>query len=223
MKSRIPLLLLLLPVAGAGQITDSRLPISLDAESTDYDGKTDMLVFEGLKLTQGATRIEADRGRTSDLKFVDSVWRFAGNVFIEVEGGQITCDTADLRFEQNELRFATITGSPATYELQREGSDEVTYAEAGRLEYDLAAGTVQFSGNAVITEGGNRISSNLLVYNIVERRVKAESAPDGSGKVKITYTPEEAGQGEPGAADAATQDTAQGEPGEAPADEDPPQ
>lgn len=183
---------LLLPaVETQAQINDPRLPISLDADSTDYDGIRQMLMFEGLRLTQGNIGIEADRGRASKLDFEDSVWRFEGNVVIDVEGGQIRCDTADLRFENHQLKFATITGSPATYELTRPGSNETTYAEAGRLDYDLEAGTVRFSEQATITEGGNQIASNLLVYNIAEQRINAQSTPEGEDKVKITYTPKE--------------------------------
>ncbi|MGI9222751.1 MAG: LptA/OstA family protein, partial [Woeseiaceae bacterium] len=101
----------------------------------------------------------------------------------------IECDTADLQFIGHTLRLATIQGSPATFELQRPESEEITYAEAGRLEYDLSTGIVVFSENAVITEGGNQISSSLLVYNITEQRINAQSSGDGSEKVKITYTP----------------------------------
>ena len=82
------------------------------------------------------------------------------------------------------MQSATILGSPATFELQREGSDETTYAEAGRLDYDFSSGIVEFSEDAVITEGGNQISSNYLLYNIVERRINAQSMGDDDEKVK---------------------------------------
>ena len=192
---------LLLPYVDThAQINNPRLPISLHADNTDYDGKRQMLMFDGLRLTQGTIGIQADRGRASKIDFEDNVWRFEGNVVIDVDGGQILCDTADLRFENHELAFATITGSPATYELRRPGSNETTYAEAGRLDYDLRAGTVRFSEEATITEGGNRIASNLLIYNIAEQRINAQSAPDGEDKVKITYTPKEPADDNSGAA-----------------------
>ena len=89
-------LLLLLPGIAAAQITDVRLPISLDAISTDYDGKNSMLTFRGLRLTQGNIGIEADEGRASKLDFQDSVWHFSGNVIIDVENGHIECASADL-------------------------------------------------------------------------------------------------------------------------------
>ena len=154
-----------------------------------YDGKSSMLMFQGLRLSQGRISVQADEGRASKLDFKDSVWHFEGNVIIDVEDGHIECDSADLRFTDHTLRFASIQGSPATFEFNRPGSDEVTYAEAGRLEYDLIESVVEFSENAIITEGGNQISSSYLVYNILERRINAQSSGNGDEKVKITYTP----------------------------------
>lgn len=174
------------------QLSDLRLPISLDADSTDYDGKNSMLMFKNLRLSQGDIGIEADEGRASKLDFEDSVWRFSGNVKIDVENGHIECDSADLQFLNHQLHFADIEGSPATFELTRVGSGDTTYAEAGKLRYDLEAGTIEFSGNAMITEGGNRISSSFLVYNITEQRINAQSSGDGENRVKIIYTPRDA-------------------------------
>lgn len=208
---RLAATLLLLPAVAAAQITDLRLPISLDADSTAYDGKSSMLMFRGLRMTQGTIGIEADEGRASNLDFEDSVWRFSGNVVIDVENGHIECDTADLRFTDHQLTLATIAGSPATFELTRPGSEETTYAEAGKLRYDLLAGTIEFSDDAVITEGGNKIASNYLVYNIVEQRINAQGSPEGDGKVRITYTPRE-DAGEPGAEEGADASTDAGEP-----------
>lgn len=196
-------LLVLLPCLAFGQAGNLRLPISLDADSTDYDGKSSMLMFRGLRLSQGSIGIEADEGRASKLDFEDSVWRFAGNVVIDVEDGHIECDAADLQFTDHTLRLATIQGSPATFRLRRAETDDVTYAEAGLLKYNLDTGIVEFSENAIITEGGNQISSNFLVYNIREQRIKAQSSGNSDEKVKITYTPAEPAQAEAPATDAA--------------------
>ncbi|MDJ0918256.1 MAG: LptA/OstA family protein [Woeseiaceae bacterium] len=183
------LTLLLAPLCAIAQITDSRLPITLDAEYGDVDGKSSMVTLKSLRLSQGALGIEADEGRASELNFNDSVWELEGNVVITVENGRIECETADLEFSDNELRIANITGAPATFELTRQGVEDTTYAEAGLLRYDLRAGVIEFSENAKITEGGNQIASDYLVYNISEQRIKAQGSSEGDGKVKITFTP----------------------------------
>ena len=207
MTQRFLALVALLPTLALAQTTDLRLPISLDAESTDYDGKSAMLMFRGLRLTQGGIGVQADEGRASKLDFADSVWRFEGNVVIDVDDGRIECESADLQFTDHKLRRATISGAPATFELRRRGSDERTYAEAQKLDYDLTTSVVEFSGNALITEGGNQISSSYLVYNIREQRIKAQSSESGDERVKITYTPadppgDSTGEAEPPASEA---------------------
>lgn len=192
---------LLLTALAAAQIEDLRLPVSLDADFTEYDGKNSMLMFRGLRLSQGNIGVVADEGRASKPDFEDSVWQFNGNVRIDTGDGYIECDTADLRFSGYQLQLATVTGSPATFELKRPESDEVTHAEAGRLEYDFSAGVIEFTDKATITQGGNRISSNYLHYNIREQRINAQSNGADDDKVKIIYTPGNRGATEDGDAE----------------------
>ncbi len=182
---------LALPYAASAQVSDLdlRLPWDIDAESTSFDGKTSMIVFRGLRLSQGRISIDADEGRASNTEGEDGLWQFSGNVVINVDNGRITCDTAELRFAEYQLRHATVTGKPATFELKRQGNEDVTYAEAGRLSYDVAKGIIEFSEEATITEAGNQISSGFLVYNITEQRIDAESSGSGDSRVRITYTP----------------------------------
>jgi lipopolysaccharide transport protein LptA len=175
----------------SAQETNLQLPISVDADFFNYDGKNSMLTYRGLKLTQGNIGIQADIGRGSSLDFEDSVWEFSGNVLIDVQNGHIECDAANLKFSGHQLQWAEITGAPATFEMQRPESDVVTYAEAGKLEYDFTNSVVEFSENATISEGGNQISSNYLVYDIKEQRINAQSAGEGKPKVKIIYTPQD--------------------------------
>ena len=167
---------------------DARLPMDIDADNTAIDGKNDVIIFSGLRLTQGRVSIQADEGRARRMELEDSTWHFSGNVVIDVNTGRIECDSAELLFDEFRLKQAIVTGSPAIYTLQRQDSDEVTRAESGRLAYDVDQGIIEFSEQATITEGGNQISSNVLVYNILEQRINADSNGD-DGRVRITYTP----------------------------------
>ncbi len=190
-RSAALLLMALLPLAAMAQVSDLdlRLPWDIDAESTSFDGKTSMIVFRGLRLSQGRIAIEADEGRATSTEGEEGSWRFTGNVIIDIENGRIECDSARLTFAQYQLRQAVVTGSPATFELKRPGTEEATYAEAGRLSYDVDKGIVEFSEQAMITEAGNQISSNFLVYNIAEQRINADSSGAEDDRVRITYTP----------------------------------
>ena len=174
---------------GKTEFDDLKLPILLNAGSTDYAGEDSMLLFEDLELKQGKIGIRADNGHASKLDFENSIWQFSGNVIIDTENSHVESEVADLKFSGHRLQFATIVGSPAIFEIRRAENDQVTYAQANQLKYDFEAGIIEFSGNAIITEAGNQISSNYLIYNINERRIKAQSNGAGDPRVKITYTP----------------------------------
>ena len=199
--------LALLPGVASAQVTDLdlRLPWDIDAESTSFDGKTSMIIFRGLRLSQGRISIDADEGRASNTEGEDGFWQFSGNVVINVDNGRIVCETADLRFAEYQLKQATVSGSPATFELQRPCTNDVTYAEAGKLFYDVVEGVIEFSEDATINEAGNQISSNFLVYDINEQRINAESSGSVDDRVRITYTPtngsSEKSEGDAGSSD----------------------
>jgi len=216
---RLPLTIaamLLLTSAGvAAQVNDldMRLPMDIDADKTTYDGKNSMIIFSGLRLTQGHISIQADEGRATRMELEDSAWQFSGNVVIDIGAGHIECDAAELQFDEFQLKRATVTGSPAKYRLRRSGADDETYAEAGRLSYDVSAGVIEFSDQATITEGGNQISSNVLVYNIAEQRINAQSSGEDEGRVRITYTPPD-GVTPPGEEPPGDEDETEAEPGD---------
>jgi lipopolysaccharide export system protein LptA len=187
--ARVTLALLVASGGVVAQIDDMRMPVDIDAENLEYIGESSMVKFTGLKLTQGGISITADVAHTTSTDFNDSTWDFAGNVVFDVNEGHIECKTANMRFTEFQLQVATIEGSPATFRFQRPGAEDSTYAAAQRLHYDVAKGVIEFSGDAEFSEGGNRIASETLVYEIRERRVKAVSSDDPEDRVKVTYTP----------------------------------
>ena len=67
---------------GKTEFDDLKLPILLNAGSTDYAGEDSMLIFEDLELQQGKIGIRADNGHASKLDFENSIWQFSGNVII---------------------------------------------------------------------------------------------------------------------------------------------
>ena len=169
---------------------DLRLPIQIFSEQSSFDGKTGTFVYRGLQLTQGNISIEAEEGRATIRDQAEGEWQFSGNVKIVVDNGRIECSVANLVFEDSVLTRATVTGSPATFELMRAGTGDSTQARAGKLDYDVSRGIIEFSEDASITEAGNEIASHYLLYNIVERRIDADSSGEGEDRVRIIYTPD---------------------------------
>jgi lipopolysaccharide transport protein LptA len=184
------LAIVLSPGPASAQVVDlDRLPWTIDSETMSFDGKTSTIIYTGLQFSQGEISIEADEGRATTREQEVSTWQFLGNVVIKLNNGHIECDSAALQFDGNVLNVATVTGAPASFELTRSSADDVTYAEAGKLKYDVVEGVIEFSEQASISERGNKISSNFLVYNISERRINADSSGADDDRVRIIYTP----------------------------------
>jgi len=171
------------------QIDTSKLPITIDAESTGYLGDQSILTFKDLYLSQGEISISSDKGQASKLDFENSTWKFEGNVKIVLKNGKIVSSSAYLEFERHQIKTATIKGSQAVIEFHREGKDSPTLAKANRIDYDFEKDIVDFSGDVTIEEDGNQISSDYLVYNINNQTIQAKSSNMDNPKVKITYTP----------------------------------
>jgi lipopolysaccharide transport protein LptA len=180
------LLALAAPLAVAAQPRAS-LPISVEADSSDFDYKNGVLVFTRVRITQGDARVEADRATATGLEFENSRWRLEGKVRIRAEGGSLASDTATVRFVNNEIQNAEVVGSPATFAQQR--GDERAEGRAERIDYDLDSGRVRLSGGAWLSDGSNEITGSTLVYSMREERVVAEAGEQGGQPVRITINP----------------------------------
>jgi lipopolysaccharide transport protein LptA len=163
--------------------------VSLDAASSDVDYRTNTVNFRDVVITQGTTRVVADAARATGLNFENATWNFSGNVRISVDGGALRSNEAVVDFARNRITRATITGTPAEFEQRRADSADVARGRAGRIEYDVPAGTVTLSSEAWLTDGRNEISGRELVYSVREQRVQAQAQPGDAGRVRITIRP----------------------------------
>ena len=192
MASSLPRLLLgallasAVPLAFAASPRAS-LPISVEADSSDFDYKNGVLVFRRVRITQGDARVEADRATATGLEFENSRWRFEGQVRIRAEGGSLASDSATVRFVNNEIQNAEVVGSPATFSQQR--GEQQAEGRAERIDYDLDTGRVRLSGGAWLSDGSNEITGSTLVYSMQEERVVAEAGEQGGQPVRITINP----------------------------------
>lgn len=195
---RLVLAALLLAAAFAAPAATPRanLPISVEAQSSDFDYKNGVLTFTRVVITQNEARVEADRATATGLNFESSRWRLEGNVRIRAEGGSLASDTATVNFENNEISVAQVIGSPARFAQQR--GDRSAQGRANQIDYDLASGRVRLSGDAWLSDGSNQITGSTLVYSMREERVVAEAGEQGGTPVRITINPKTAPAKEPG-------------------------
>jgi lipopolysaccharide transport protein LptA len=164
-----------------------KLPIDIASSRIDYKGDT--VEFQNVTITQGATKVQADRAHATGLdNFDNSRWTFEGNVRINGEQhGSLKSDAAVVEFRNNYISKATVTGNPAEFEQKRTDTDEVARGHAREIEYNVSDGTVRLSNDAWIWDGHNALSAPELVYNIREQHVQAAAQP--GNQVHLTIDP----------------------------------
>lgn len=172
----------------------AKLPITVEADSSDFDYRNEALRFRNVRITQGEIRIEAQQAAASGLDFENSRWQFEGEVRITVTGGFLSSDKATVDFRDNLVSRADIVGRPAQFEQKRE--TQLARGRAARIDYDLTAGTVKLVGDAWLSDGRNEITGPALTYDLGAQRVLAESGP-AKDRVRIVINPKPRPEAEP--------------------------
>jgi lipopolysaccharide export system protein LptA len=178
-------------------LPDSRDPIALDADSSEFDRQTGALLFRNVSIRQGTLAIAADTARVDDLDFADSSWDFNGQVRIDGEASHIRSETAVLKFRDHRLIQAAAQGRPATFEREKTDEFRALSGSAETIDYDLAGGILTLKGNATLVDGNNEINGAVLRYELASQKLIASSEGGGDTRVRITVTPETLGIGEP--------------------------
>jgi lipopolysaccharide export system protein LptA len=163
------------------------MPITIDADSSEFDYASNRLVFRKLRLDQGNLGIEADLAETDKLDFNDGQWVFSGNVVVDADSTRLSCDRALLTFVNHQLSSAELTGRPAKFEQRLEESGDKNSGEANSIIYNLSSGTLQLKEDARFSDGSNEISGALITYDLIARNLTAGSGD--SGPVKIIIEP----------------------------------
>jgi lipopolysaccharide transport protein LptA len=173
----------------AGAVTPTREPIHLDAQSSELDYGTNQLLFQKVKIAQGAMSVSADLAHATGLDFENSHWVFQGGVKIVMVQGEMSSDEADVTFEKKLLTTALVTGKPASFTQNGAASGKPVQGHANTIDYNIGKGVVRLSGSAWLSDGQNEIRGESLKYNVLDRKMVAEAADQNSQRVHITITP----------------------------------
>jgi lipopolysaccharide transport protein LptA len=166
-----------------------RLPIDIASSKIDYKGDT--VVFQDVVITQGDTKVQADRAHATGLdNFDNSHWTFEGNVRINGEQhGSLKSDVAVVEFRNKYISKATATGNPAEFEQKRSDNDEVARGHAKEIVYDVSDGTVRLVNDAWVWDGHNSMSAPEMIYDIREQHVRATAEPGTGNQVHLKIDP----------------------------------
>jgi lipopolysaccharide export system protein LptA len=179
---------MLMPSAWA-QVPDialqKTLPINLDADSSEFDRKNNVLFFHGLRITQGVFSIEADEATAAKLDFENSRWTFIGNVVIESEDAKAYSDRAEVLFQEHHITNAIMQGIPVRFAQASSETGKTTEGHANKMEYDLASGVIRLSEDAWLSDGANEVSGSRISYDLIREYIIADSDENGQVRMKI--------------------------------------
>ena len=164
---------------------DRSLPINLDADSSEFDRRSERLRFKGLYIKQGVLAIRADEAEADRLDFEDTVWTFSGNVLIENSTTRVWSDDAQVTFLNHQVNTATLQGSPARFEQVREEDERITQGRSDVMDYTLATGIISMTGDAWVSDGANEVTGPRIAYDVTRDMIKAAGDDDGQVRMRI--------------------------------------
>lgn len=173
----IALSAVLLPAAaysqdGSGE-PESKLQI--DAGAGRYDAATGRMTLSSVRISEAGYEIVADQADSDSFDLTDATWNFVGNVRFRALTASLTCDSAELRFEDDRLKSATVRGDPVR--MRNEG-DVVIEGNAATVEYDAESELVRFLGGAVLETRASRVSGQSITYDLRNETVTVHP-PEG--------------------------------------------
>ena len=168
----------------------SREPIVIDSVVANIDDTTNTADFTTISVTQGSTRITAERAHATDVGSKNSRWTFTGRVMITSEQrGSFWADQAILEYRDGALSQIVATGAPARFEQRRADSEQPQHGQADEITYEAKQETVRLRGHAQISGArGLELTAPLFMYHVRDGKLQAYS-DNGTRAVHITTKP----------------------------------
>ncbi len=168
----------------------SREPIVINSVVATIDDTTNTADFTTISVTQGGTRITAERAHATDVDSKNSRWTFTGRVMITSEQrGSLWADQAILEYRDGELAQILATGAPVRFEQRRTDSERADHGQAEEITYEAKQATVRLRGHPQISAGnGLEMSAPMFLYHVPDGRLQAYS-DNGTRAVHIITKP----------------------------------
>jgi lipopolysaccharide export system protein LptA len=126
-----------------------------------------------------ADTVEVDEGKGTSL--------YVGRVQVDQGTMRLLADQVTVHHRSDRrIKFIIARGNPAAYKQQMDGDQGEVQAFAKRMDYDAERDELVLTDEALLIQGTDRITSDRIVYD----RAKARMRAGGSGRVKITFTPD---------------------------------
>lgn len=113
---------------------------------------------------------------------------YRGNVRVTQGSTVLTGDTVVIESDDKNVRKIKTEGNLSTF---RQATDDgkTVYAEAAKMVYDIGMKQIMLTENAKLTENGNTLASDSIVFHTDKKTVSGGNST-GNGRVSITVLPE---------------------------------
>ncbi len=126
-----------------------------------------------------ADSVDVDEGRGTSV--------YKGNVDLRQGSMRLLADTVTVKQQDRQPNRIIAVGSVRF--TQKNANGQVVEARAKKAEYAVNSETLELTGNASLTQGGDTMKSDRIIYDRVQHKVRAGAAAEGKQRVRITIQP----------------------------------
>ena len=135
--------------------------------------------------TRGITRIKADMAEASGQDLSNSEWVLTGHVQVFMPQGRLSADRATVQFVNKRIDSMSAQGSPAEFEHSGAPAENA-HGHAREIDYDLEQDLLKLNGDSWLSDGCNEITSQSIIYDIANQKVRADAVPGSDKQVQGT-------------------------------------
>ena len=114
---------------------------------------------------------------------------YRGDVLVEQGGLSIRADRIEIRTRNKRTDLIRATGKPAKLLQRADETTEEIRAEADRVDYRVANGQVELTGNVTVHRGEDVFTGNVLQYDLDDKTLKASGDESGDGRIHAVIQP----------------------------------
>ncbi|HTE42886.1 MAG TPA: LPS export ABC transporter periplasmic protein LptC [Steroidobacteraceae bacterium] len=124
--------------------------------------------------------ISADKARGAGKDLANNQWLLTGSVRVELpQQGQLLADQAVITVSDSRVIRAQVTGNPVNFEHRLKESEPPVHGRARRIDYNVPAQTVEFSGDAWFNNGKFEFKSESIEYNLATGAARGTKGSGG--------------------------------------------
>ncbi len=114
---------------------------------------------------------------------------YRGDVQVDQGRLSIRADRVEIRTRNKRTDFIRATGKPAKLRQRADAQEEEIQAQADRIDYRVASGQIEMTGNVTVTRDGDTFTGNVLQYDLDDRTLKASGDESGDGRIHAVIQP----------------------------------